>query len=247
MSDPDVGGTPSDVGEYCRRVEHHLTRVNGGHLVRIVGPGFDLVRRWATEGIPLSIVFGGIDRKAERHRHGQASRPLRIEFCENDVRAIFEDWRRAVGLFAPGDGGDPDAPAAESRPRKGPSLARHLERAVGRLERAAARPDCPPEINRALNAMRDELAVIREESSGARGATRDAALDRLETLDQEMLVLARRWAADDLAGIREAAEADLAPYRDRLNSATWNRSVQVTADRLLRDRLTLPVLALRRP
>ena len=45
-----------DIGEYCRQVEDHLTRVNGGHLVRIVGPGFELVRGWANEGIPLSVV-----------------------------------------------------------------------------------------------------------------------------------------------------------------------------------------------
>ena len=43
----------TDVGAYCRAVEAHLTQVNGGHLVRIVGPSFDLVRRWAAEDVPL--------------------------------------------------------------------------------------------------------------------------------------------------------------------------------------------------
>src|SRR3954464_963633 len=90
--------TTADVGEYCRRVEDHLTRASGGHLVRIVGPGFEIVRQWAIEGVPLSVVYRGIDLKAERHRAGQAARPLRIEFCEADVRAIYDDWGRAVGL-----------------------------------------------------------------------------------------------------------------------------------------------------
>ena len=67
-----------DIGAYCRRVEDYLTRENGGHLVRIVGPGFELVRGWAAEGIPLSVVYRGIDRKLERHRAGHAARPLRV-------------------------------------------------------------------------------------------------------------------------------------------------------------------------
>ena len=91
-------GVGVDVGDYCRQVEDHLTRVNAGHLVRIVGPGFELVRQWAEEGMPLSVVFRGIDLRAERHRAGKSRRPLRIEFCEADVRDLFDGWRRAVGL-----------------------------------------------------------------------------------------------------------------------------------------------------
>jgi hypothetical protein len=45
------------------------------------------------------------------------------------------------------------------------------------------------------------------------------------------------------AAVRDA-EADLAPYRGRLGAAEWQRSLAVTADRLLRDRLGLPVLEL---
>jgi hypothetical protein len=91
-----------DVGEYCRRVEEHLMRVNDGHLVRIFGPGFELVRGWALGGIPLSIACYGIDQKAERHRAGSSKRPLRIEFCDVDVQEAFARWRRAVGVTSGG-------------------------------------------------------------------------------------------------------------------------------------------------
>jgi hypothetical protein len=91
VSDPERDAGAIDVGDYCRRVEDHLARVNLGHLVRIVGPGFELVRRWAEMGVPLSAVYRGIDMKAERHREGQARRPLRIEFCEPDVNAVYEN------------------------------------------------------------------------------------------------------------------------------------------------------------
>src|SRR5262249_17394442 len=111
--------TPEDVGDYCRQVEQHLTRVNGGHLVRVVGPGFDRVRRWAEEGIPLTVVFRGIELKAERHRLGVSRRPLRIEFCDADVRETFDNWRRSIGVAAIESGDVPEP--AEDEPRKRPS------------------------------------------------------------------------------------------------------------------------------
>src|SRR6188508_2149440 len=133
-----------DLGEYCRRIEDHLTRANAGHLVRIVGPGFELVRGWADAGVPLSVVYRGIDIKAERHREGASKRPLRIEFCAGDVQAVFDQWRRAVGIMSIGtgaidaDGGDaPEVEGVEggkdeaSDPSpKRRSLSRHLDRAI---------------------------------------------------------------------------------------------------------------------
>ena len=134
----------ADLGEYCRRIEDHLTRMNAGHLVRIVGPGFELVRGWADAGVPLSVVYRGIDLKAERHRDGASKRPLRIEFCAGDVQAVFDQWRRAVGIMSIGsdaggiEAGDAtDVPAAgDEAPDASPkrrSLGRHLDRAIDRL------------------------------------------------------------------------------------------------------------------
>ena len=149
MTDEWALPSADDMGEYCRRVEDHLTRANAGHLVRIVGPGFALVREWAMAGVPLSIVCRGIDDKAERHREGQAHRPLRIEFCENDVRALYDRWRRAIGLRADvtevtegepasasgygeasSEGTERRAEGAEKSESKRPSLTKHLDRAI---------------------------------------------------------------------------------------------------------------------
>ncbi len=95
--------TPSpagvDIGAFCREVEAHLCRVNGGHLVRIVGPAFELVSGWAKEGMPLRIVLHGVDRTVTRlTAKGPRRRPVRIEFCEADVRDAYDQWRRAVGV-----------------------------------------------------------------------------------------------------------------------------------------------------
>ena len=274
MTDNDVPSIAMpDVGDYCRRVEDHLTRANAGHLVRIVGPGFELVRRWAELGVPLSVVFRGIDMKTERHREGQARRPLRIEFCESDVRAVFDNWRRAVGFTtgawsangpdegAPGvsDGAPAltnGAPGLQTRglktagstepdaEPKRPSLTRHLDRAIDRLSRIGGRLELPLELRDVCDRILQELVAMRDAASGSRGAVRDAFIAKLPPLDADLAEAVRLHAPADLrAAARSDAEADLQMYR-RVPTDVWQRSVDVTTDRLLRDRLGLPLLEL---
>jgi hypothetical protein len=95
---------------YCRDVEAHLCRRNGGHLVRLVGPSFETVVAWAAKGIPLKVAMTGIDRYVERAAaKGPRRRPIRVEFCEADVLDAFDEWRRAVGVGTAGQGATPFA------------------------------------------------------------------------------------------------------------------------------------------
>jgi len=228
-----------DAGEYCRQVEAHLTKVNGGHLVRIVGPGFDLVRRWAEEGVPLNIVRQGIERKAERHQRGRSARPLRIEFCEADVREIHDEWRRAIGVQTS------EAGESSRTGNRKPSLPRHFERVLDRLGRLTGRLDWPDQLRDGLESCRGRLVTLQATAVGARGEARDHVVSQLAALDRELLELARQAAPAGLREeVRREAEADLAPYRDRLSGPSWRESVDVTFLRLLRDRLGLPTLEL---
>jgi len=260
VTDGSLSAMPDDVGEYCRRVEDHLTRVNAGHLVRIVGPGFALVRGWAEAGIPLSAVFRGIDQKAERHREGQSRRPLRIEFCEPDVRAVFDQWRRAIGVSAwpPADPAEateartPDASAGETgtaapdaAPGKRPSLAKHLDRAIDRLTRASGRVDVTGPLRDACDELIGALVEIRRAAAGVRGPAREALRDQLPAIDARLSAAVLEHSPMELRRVAEAdALADLAPFRARLDPETWQRSVRLTTDRLLRDRLGLPSIDL---
>ena len=46
-----------DADAYCREIEAHLCRRNAGHLVRVVGPAFEMVAGWAAKGIPLKVAL----------------------------------------------------------------------------------------------------------------------------------------------------------------------------------------------
>jgi hypothetical protein len=239
-----------DVATYCRRVEEHLTQVNEGHLVRIVGQGFELVRRWATSGVPLAVVCRGISARAERHRARRVKRPLRIEFCEGDVAALYDQWRRAVGVGAFGDEvaatasdgtGEPATEIEAHRARR-PSLVKHVDRVIERLARLGGRLDWPEARQRAVQTALDALGEVRELAK-VRGSDRAALADRLRAVD--VALMRDAWASLDAAA-REAVRADavesLSAYRARMDPAAWETSVARSVDALVRERFLLPTI-----
>jgi len=236
----------SDAADYCRQVEAHLTRINGGHLVRVVGPGFALVKQWADEGVPLSVVFKGIEQKADRHKTGASRRPLRIEFCESDVCEVFEAWRRATGISIAdlpdgGRSGLDGGPASIGSKRRSPSKA--IDKAIERLGRLAGRLELPDEFRDAVSRAIERLSAMRDGLAQSRGVARDPWLAQLEPIDRDLLTQARRLVdAQVLRGLTEQAERELAPYRDRLAPEAWERAVTVTVERGVRAHVGLPTL-----
>lgn len=241
-----------DVGAYCREIESHLCRRNGGHLIRIVGPGFEMVSGWARAGIPLKVAFQGIDRHVERvEARGGRRRVVRIEHCEGDVLEAFDDWRRAVGVALPrvavgadsGRGG-PD-PGAVPRSRAGPSLPAHLERAHLRLTSTLAGANLPETLRQAGEEVARVLDHIRGVARTARREARQRLLAELRRLDAALMDTA--WASvgpDDRERLLEDARRDLAGFRGRMSEAAWTAAVEQAARQNLRQKLSLPRVAL---
>jgi hypothetical protein len=234
-------------GEYCREVESYLCRRNGGHLIRIVGPSFEIVRGWAEAGVPITLVRRAIDVCTERREsRRETARPLRIEFCEAEVRDQFQRWRRAVGPYIKTEDERPKIQEDEDEPAVSIGLAGHLTRAGERLARAAARLDRSETFRAAVDAIVGRVSEIQVESKGARGDRRDAFVEALKVIDGELLSAARDEAArSGLAPeLRAGAAAELAPWRERMTAEAWESALAAAADRLLRDRLDLPDLSL---
>jgi hypothetical protein len=229
----------TEIAEYCREVESYLCRKNEGHLIRIAGPVFEQVSGWAAQGVPLAVVYRGIDRYCERYyAKGPRRRPVRVEFCEADILDLFDDWRRAVGVAQLADPAD-DAAA----PARRDTLPAHLDRAIARLTamRAGGRS---PGFDRRLDEAVRELDRTRAAAKQARGEARAALIDRLATLDREMLDAARADLDDPRrAALRVEAEAEIAPFAARMTAEARARAIDAAFDRLLRDAAGLPVLA----
>lgn len=242
-----------DADAYCREIEAHLCRKNAGHLVRVVGPAFEMVAAWAAQGIPIKVACRGIDRTVERRAaKGPSRRPLRVEFCEADVLDAFDEWRRAVGVGTAGGGALPqpgEVPAATgardaAHEKHGQSLRAHLDRVVTRLTDRVAAGSLPLPLEPIVERVIGELGEARASSRTARGDARALLIERLRAIDGE--VMAAAWVATTAAegqAIRREAEQDIVAFRSRMPAEEYARVAEAAASRLLRDQLKLPDIA----
>jgi hypothetical protein len=225
-----------DTGSYCREVESYLCRKNEGHLIRIVGPAFELVCGWANRQIPVSVVRRAIDRTLDRYTaKGTRRRPLRIEFCEADVLELFDEWRQAVGVAAL------DPVESPSRASRRQSLVGHIDRVVDRLtawqaagEQGSTRGDLVAEII-------TELVSHREQARTSRGEARQRLIERLDEI-RHQLTVSLRAAVDPAvyASLRAEAASDLEAFRDRMPQEALLRATEAGTDQRLYDHFKLP-------
>jgi hypothetical protein len=234
------------IADFCREIETYLCQKNDGHLIRVVGPSFDLVSRWAADGVPLKVAFRGIDRYFERYyRKGPRRRPVRVDFCEADVLDVFDEWRRAVGLTAEAAAAPSSPGQAEAGPeRRNGSLPLHLERVLLRLSNARARGLVGVEADNLIDRVSSELDMARAVARGMRGEARRALLDRLTALDAELMNMAQ-VALDDVQRqtFERDADEELSGFRDRMTADAYRRARVALVDRLVRERLGLPVVS----
>ncbi len=241
-----------DPAGYCREIEAYLCRKNDGHLIRVVGPSFELVSQWAVTGVPLSIACHGIDRYFERYyRKAPRRRPVRIDFCEADVLDAFDEWRRAIGLPA----GPVEAPPAagelseqggdHARSGGGKSIPAHLERVLLRLTDARATGSLGDPADALIDRLGQELESARGSRGGVRGDARAALMERLTAIDRDLLTLARQSVSQEVQQrLQEEAAVEIQPFRLAMGEMRYQQALQSATDHLLRSRLGLPTVSL---
>jgi len=234
-----------DVESYCRDLEAYLCRKNDGHLIRITGPAFEQVIGWARQGIPLKLAEAGIDRYFERYyRKGPRRRPVRIEFCEADVFDAFDAWRRAVGVAAvrPDAAGGPDVEEPiQASGRSKRSLASRIEGALARLTVLRGSDKAGPVIGPALDAAVRSLDAIHAEAARARGDAREALLARIAEAEATLVAAAAAAISEaQRAAFEKEADAELAPFRQRMTAEAYAQSRRAAVERLVRHHFGLP-------
>ena len=229
----------TEPGEYARQVERYLCQKNRGHLVRVVGPAFEMVCGWATTGVPLKIALRGIDRCCERlEARGPRRRPVRIEFCEADVLDAFDDWRRAVGVAASAG----EDQATEPEPRK-PALRAHIERAIARLAHVRGIGKAQSPLHDRIEQLIRELEALAPSAARVRGEARATVVATLARLDTELVEAAVAQLEDGRRSkLREEAGEELAPFGSRMPAEAKARAFEAAFERLAREAAGLPDL-----
>ncbi len=208
---------------YYQEIEGFFVARRGPPLV-ISNADWTLVRRWRRAGIPLRIVLRGIQDALDVHAHSfQRREPVgSLRYCEAEVAAAHERWRRAL---AGAGSDDADARAAlEARAQACASAAERLE----------------PTLRACL--------VTLAEALRARAADPGTRLDLLTWLAAEEAALVKRLrraaGKEALARVEAEVDAELEPYRARLPERVLAQvRAESIARRLLEER-GLPRLGL---
>ena len=253
MSNPDMTNAAApesgtvDIGAFCREVEAYLCRRNGGHLVRIVGPAFELVAGWARGGMPLRVVLHGVDRAITRlTAKGPRRRPVRIEFCEHDVRDAYDQWRRAVGVHAMAleqRAGTATRDGSEPPSTRLPSLPKHLERILVRLSSLGATRPLPDRLAAAVAATIGDVDACLTAARGARGDARATLVERLVAIERSLTGAAvAALTQTEHATLTDQVTRELSPYRTQMPSAAFADAQAALLAELARRHFALPQL-----
>jgi hypothetical protein len=236
---------------YFTEIEETFIRRRGKHL--LLSPmDWALIESWKEMGVPLHVALRGIERAFDSFEARPRRRSVKsLLYCQEEVEAQFGEWQESqVGA---GNGEQPEESAVEQAsddarlPFPRAVIIEHLKQVRAILqqlceEREKTRQD---DFCSALSRAASRLKEL--EKDFARAARPDA--ERLEdslTSLEKMLdeALRQSVSTNELTKMRAESEEQLEPYRNRMESAVFEQTLDNLLLKRLRDAHGLPRLSL---
>jgi hypothetical protein len=219
---------------YFTEIEEHFQR-RRGTLLLLSTLDWALIETWQSAGIPLTAVLQGIDAAFDkfdaRNKNSRARRVNGLAYCAQEVLSAVQAMQdAAVG-----------APAAkESAADRATQQGFEQERIGAHLEEAA-------KLLAGDEAFAEIAGRLRELAREVR-----ATAPRLEDLEQSLTVLEEKLFAivltttpeAELLVFRQAAAAEIAPYRSRMPAMQIRQVEQQFLHKRLLEKRKLPRLSL---
>ena len=218
---------------YFTEIEEYFVRRRGKHM--LVSPlDWSLIETWKQAGIPLHIVFRGIDRALEKRGSGAGGRRINsISYCQPAVMECFEEHRQAAIGESPGPGhavGD-----------NATALALALEGLQDRLHAAAVgfpEGEVVGRVTRILNDLLEEIAA-------GRAPAMPVLEESLQACDSILLESARRHLEPErIEAFRREAEKEVKVYKKRVAAEMSRRIEANLLNRWIREAFGLPEFTL---
>ena len=232
---------------YFTEIEETFVRRRGRHL--LLSPSdWVLMESWKQMGVPLHVALRGIETAFDSYEAKPRKRTVKsLYYCQEEVEAQFAEWRESqTGAARQAD----EDQAASSSPADGGGLpfpreviAAHLSDARAALASSTGR--AAGELGEAMARAASRLEEL--EHDFARAARPDAAqLEGALTDLEALLDRALRAAAPppELDEARALAEEQLRPYRQRMERATYEQTLDNLLAKLLREGRGIPRLSL---
>lgn len=235
---------------YFTEVEDTFIRRRGKHL--LLSPmDWALIESWKEMGVPLHVALRGIERAFDSFNAKPRRRTVKsLLYCQEEVEAQFAEWQEAqVGAAAKKNGervieetsGDAHLPFSRA------NILEHLERVRASILRIcderkkSRRDDFCDALSRAASRLK-ELGKDFERARRPDAEKLEESLTGLEKMLDEALLA--HLSSRELAAARAEAEAQLQPYRSRMERPVFEQTLDNLLLKRLRDAHGLPRLSL---
>jgi hypothetical protein len=239
---------------YFTEIEDAFIRRRGKHLW-LSPMDWALMKTWKEMGVPLHVALRGVEKSFDSYEAKPRRRTVKsLLYCQEEVEAQFAEWReRQTGAHDAESNGDATKAKtgkgdADALPFPREAIAAHLatcreEMARAHEARLAERGE--DELCEALARASARLAELEKDFAAA--ARPDAELLEGALSDAEaMLDRAARASVEPerIEERRREAEAQLKPYRARMERAVYEQTRDNLVAKTLREDLGVPRLSL---
>ena len=230
---------PSNYFNYFTEIEEYFQQARGTSLFLLSPLDWALIETWKNAGVPLEAVLRGIDAAFEKWR-SRRSRTQQVNSLAYCAQAVTKEAQRLLDQqtgVSPEPSRRNDAAGA---PFTREALLRYLEANAAVLENAA--DAAIQQLGASLRALAAEASAAPENLSGV--DTEDLER-RLTTLEEKLLALLRVQLTEDrLFAIRRELDAQLKPYRSKMNATQLRQLEDQYFERKLLESAGLPRLSL---
>lgn len=236
---------------YFTEIEDTFIRRRGKHL--LLSPmDWALIESWKEMGVPLHVALRGIEHAFDSFEAKPRRRSVKtLLYCQEEVEAQFLEWQEAqVGAALVNnneEGASEKTTVDASLPFPRAVILEHLEHARTLLlricnERKGARTD---DFCDALSRTASRLKGLEEDFASAARPDAERLEESLTSLEK-MLDEALRVSisSEDFEAARVESEEQLQPYRNRMERAVFEQTLDNLLLKRLRDAHGLPRLSL---
>lgn len=213
--DPDVA--------YFRDIERAFVERRGDPLF-ISNADWVFLARLRKKGVPMRVVLRGIKDAFDAHAHSFARKQKirSFKFCETQINAAVDRYRRALHIDGPGQRG----------------LSEALERLGAQLTEGPAAQQIAEACEEARLSLLAAAAAAREDQT----MDADRALAGIE--DQLVRAASGVVGAQELSEIEKATRDATAAYKSRMPTKVYETLIEESVRRKILQRFGLPRLLL---
>ncbi|HEY6188568.1 MAG TPA: hypothetical protein VIW80_13005 [Pyrinomonadaceae bacterium] len=237
---------------YFTEIEDTFVRRRGKHLL-LGTMDWALMATWKEMGVPLHVVLNGIEHAFDSYEAKPRKRSVKtLMYCQEEVEAQYAEWLESqLGARGEGENGETaiveDYVEEEHLPFPRAAILGHMAQSRSALaqiceERTGSADDKLCDALRRVVARLKELEKDFAKAARPRADKLEESLSSLEKMMDE--ALASSVSTAELAAARTETEAQLQPYRDRMEQATYEQTFGNLLLKRLRDQYGIPRLSL---